>query len=239
MNLNSIGCRYAIFRVVAFHSIAMMVACVLLSNPKVAYGQKSSLRALMAAQTPNSDAERKSEQTDVGTTDELLDQAQAEESETTSRDRRRSEHLMALRKPVTSITVATLDPAMETPKNRAAELETEASIVIHSLGLPVPGPDRYTVGFCHQPLYFEQKNLERCGRSYGFFQNAVSMTEFIGRTELWPYHLAAEPMGRCVPTAGECFTCESFSTPKNPFPLDPHGVLLQSAAIAGFVMLLQ
>ncbi|TWU31781.1 hypothetical protein [Novipirellula artificiosorum] len=176
-----------------------------------------------------------------GLTDQLLDreQAQVGEAAEAGRAELRGQQLAALRKPITDIGVEGSTKAVVVPVNQARQLESGSEVWIASLGLPVAMPDRYSAAFCHEPLYFEQLNLERCGRHYGFFQNAVSMAQFVGRTGLWPYHLAATPMHQCVASPGDCLACESFPTHVNPFPVDSHGALLEAAAIAGFIILLQ
>jgi hypothetical protein len=52
--------------------------------------------------------------------------------------------------------------------------------------------------FCYQPLYFEEVNLERYGRSFGILQPVVSGGQFYTRTALLPYHVFAQPARRCT-----------------------------------------
>jgi hypothetical protein len=45
----------------------------------------------------------------------------------------------------------------------------------------------------HQPLYFEDLNLERYGYSYGCAQPFVSAARFFGRIPLLPYAMTVHP----------------------------------------------
>jgi len=56
--------------------------------------------------------------------------------------------------------------------------------------------------FCHRPLYFEDENLERHGRSWGLLQPAVSVVHFTGRGLVWPYLAGAFPPHECIYTLG-------------------------------------
>lgn len=56
--------------------------------------------------------------------------------------------------------------------------------------------------FCHQPLYYEEVNLERHGYSFGVVQPAVSAAHFFGTTALLPYKFVAEGRRECVYTLG-------------------------------------
>ncbi|MGV2335729.1 MAG UNVERIFIED_CONTAM: hypothetical protein LVR18_16965 [Planctomycetaceae bacterium] len=57
---------------------------------------------------------------------------------------------------------------------------------------------RDTYAFHHQPLYFEQANLERCGKSWGCLTTAVSVTHFAASTVMLPWQMAVlPPAPRC------------------------------------------
>ncbi len=56
--------------------------------------------------------------------------------------------------------------------------------------------------FCHGPLYFEDENLERHGRSFGMLQPAVSAGHFTAHFLAWPYLIGATPPRRCVYNLG-------------------------------------
>ncbi|MCA9179352.1 MAG: hypothetical protein KDB14_33070 [Planctomycetales bacterium] len=57
-------------------------------------------------------------------------------------------------------------------------------------------------GTMHQPLYFEDVNLERAGHSWLWLQPAASAAHFFGRIPALPYLLVAHPPRECVYTLG-------------------------------------
>jgi hypothetical protein len=85
--------------------------------------------------------------------------------------------------------------------------------------------------FCHRPLYFEDENLERHGRSFGVLQPAVSAGHFAGHFLAWPYLAGATPPRRCVYNLGHeppgSYTPYSVVRP----PLSLRGALFEAGAI--------
>jgi hypothetical protein len=63
---------------------------------------------------------------------------------------------------------------------------------------------RDTYAFHHQPLYFEQANLERCGKSWGCLTTAVSATHFAASTVMLPWQMAVSPPCSTVRTLRDC-----------------------------------
>lgn len=63
---------------------------------------------------------------------------------------------------------------------------------------------RDTYAFHHQPLYFEQANMERCGRSWGCLTTAVSATHFAASTVMLPWQMAVSPPCSKVRTLRDC-----------------------------------
>ena len=63
---------------------------------------------------------------------------------------------------------------------------------------------RNLYAFHHQPLYFEQANLERCGKSYGCFTTAASAMHFTASAALLPWQMAVRPPHEKVRTLGDC-----------------------------------
>jgi hypothetical protein len=63
--------------------------------------------------------------------------------------------------------------------------------------------------FSHQPLYFEQANLERCGTSYGCLTSAASCVHFTASAAMLPWQIAVSPPCSKVRSLGDCATgCE-------------------------------
>ena len=87
--------------------------------------------------------------------------------------------------------------------------------------------------FCHRPLYFEDENLERHGRSFGLVQPAVSAAHFAGRGLVWPYLAGAFPPHECIYTLGRerpgSYAPYRLYRP----PLSARGAAYQAAAVTG------
>ena len=87
--------------------------------------------------------------------------------------------------------------------------------------------------FCHRPLYFEDENLERHGRSFGILQPAVSAGHFVGRAAVWPYLAGAFPPHECIYTLGRerpgSYAPYQLYRP----PVSLRGALYEGAAITG------
>ncbi|QDT52112.1 hypothetical protein Pan44_01210 [Caulifigura coniformis] len=103
------------------------------------------------------------------------------------------------------------DTAGLRPADLAAELSPGGTPhLISGSYFALAHPSRYLYCFAHNPLYFEEANLERCGIGHGVCQPAVSAASFIGRTALLPYSLLVTPPCSCVTTLGDCPTCHAY-----------------------------
>jgi hypothetical protein len=87
--------------------------------------------------------------------------------------------------------------------------------------------------FCHRPLYFEDENLERHGRSFGLVQPAVSAAHFAGRGLVWPYLAGAFSPHECIYTLGRerPGSCAAYRLYRP--PLSARGTAYQAAAVTG------
>lgn len=90
----------------------------------------------------------------------------------------------------------------------------------------------------HQPLRFEDENLERYGHHAGVLQPAVSTVKFFGRLPVLPYLMGATPHRECRYTLGyyrpgDCAP-HYFSRPR----LSWRGALNQAAATTGAVFVI-
>ena len=113
-----------------------------------------------------------------------------------------------------SITQATAFDAAEidtnVPTDRAAQLFASGNVpaayhaAVHSGPMPL---NRNISAFKHNPLYYEERNLERCGNGYGCATTAVSAARFAGTTLALPVLLLSEFPGDCVPGGPDCPTC--------------------------------
>ena len=86
---------------------------------------------------------------------------------------------------------------------------------------------------CHGPLYFEDVNLERYGRTHGLAQPAVSAVHFGGRFAAWPYLMGAYPPHECIYTLGRqppgTYSAYHWHRP----PLSVRGAIYQAGVVTG------
>lgn len=93
--------------------------------------------------------------------------------------------------------------------------------------------------FYHAPLYFEDAELERCGRSLGAFQPIISAAHFFGTVPLVPYKVAHHPPYRTVRALEDCPSCGRYHCWDNLFPqIDGPAALFEAAAITGLIYLI-
>jgi hypothetical protein len=87
--------------------------------------------------------------------------------------------------------------------------------------------------YCHRPLYFEDEDLERHGRSFGLLQPAASVAHFTGRGLAWPYLAGAFPHHECVYPLGRgqpgTYATYHWYRP----PVSARGALYEAAAATG------
>ena len=90
---------------------------------------------------------------------------------------------------------------------------------------------------CHRPLYFEDENLERYGRSHGLLQPAWSVVHFSGRFAAWPYLMGAYPPHECIYTLGR--TPPGTYVPYHVYrpPLSARGAVYEAGAVTGLIFL--
>jgi hypothetical protein len=102
-------------------------------------------------------------------------------------------------------------------------------------------PRRNTFPFHHNPLYFEDPNLERCGRTSGYFTEVTSFAHFAGRIPVLPYMMTVEPPCSLVHAKPDCPTCSEFGPDAyfpNPDEVDLGGASIQAAAVVGLIFLI-
>lgn len=121
--------------------------------------------------------------------------------------------------------------SVETPGSRMIEMHYVATPhnFIH--------PCRDVFPFCHQPLYFEDPNMERCGSSVGCLTEFSSIAHFAIRIPLLPYLMASNSPHDCVRALPDCPTCCQFG-PEAYIPQPTvKAVAVQAAATTGFIFL--
>jgi len=94
---------------------------------------------------------------------------------------------------------------------------------------------RDSYAFHHNPLWFEEPNLERCGHGLGFFSSGSSALQFCSNISILPYRMTAEPYRSCVRTLPDCTVCEKFGHDAYLPPWSWRAAAIQGAAVTGFI----
>lgn len=92
--------------------------------------------------------------------------------------------------------------------------------------------------FYHKPLWFEDPNLERCGRGWGPFTSTVSAIRASANIPILPYRFTAEKPWSCVRTLPDCTVCEKFGVGAYLPPWSLSAAAVQAAATVGFVYII-
>ena len=156
----------------------------------------------------------------------------------------------SLFQPMSSIQVAGLSTAPpEKPRNPKADESTElrrpdnAACAYMENATPayyfpptrygVCRPSRNTHTLYHNPLYYEDPNLERCGQGHGCLTNAVSAVHFGTAIAFTPYLTGATCPNTCVRALPDCPTCHSFGHDAYCPGWSWKGAAAQAAAVTG------
>lgn len=109
-----------------------------------------------------------------------------------------------------------------TPDSEDVKLERPENIACAYIGLSGPAyyqtapqigmmaPHRTPYPFCHNPLYFEDPNLERCGRTNWCFTTVRSAGLFAGQIAALPLHVLIDCPRDHVRALPDCPTCYKF-----------------------------
>ena len=83
---------------------------------------------------------------------------------------------------------------------------------------------------CHNPIYFEDEQLERYGHSWGpVKQTAVSAVEFFATVPLVPYYMGVYPPNECIYDLGQYRPGSCAPYYLDPLPLSVRGALYEGA----------
>jgi len=81
---------------------------------------------------------------------------------------------------------------------------------------------------CHNPLYFEEEQLERYGHSWGpVKQTAISAVQFFATAPLLPYYMGVYPPNECIYDLGQYRPGSCAPYYLDPFPLSVRGALFE------------
>lgn len=113
-------------------------------------------------------------------------------------------------RPITSISIDTSLPEGTLPPNPAAEAfagEPVTNTSTESRQAPLRfSHTNPALGFCHQPLYFEQPLMERYGRGPARCGCVISAAHFFGSIPMLPYKMVMQRPRECVPS-WRCRSC--------------------------------
>lgn len=96
-------------------------------------------------------------------------------------------------------------------------------------------PERNSYRFRHQPLYFEDPAMERCGVSHGVLTEVTSAIRFGGRIPLLPYLTASTPPSQCLDALPDCDCRGRFGVDSYLPPPTVKAVAAQAVATVGFI----
>ena len=83
-------------------------------------------------------------------------------------------------------------------------------------------------GTCHNPIYFEDEQLERYGHSWGpVKQTAVSAVKFFATVPLLPYYMGVYPPNECIYDLGQYRPGSCAPYYLDPLPLSVRGALYE------------
>ncbi len=89
--------------------------------------------------------------------------------------------------------------------------------------------------FCHQPLYFEEVNLERYGRSHKYVQPALSAAHFFCTLPALPYLMVVEPPRECIYTAGHYRPGSPYEPERILPPWDTAAGVVEAGVVVGLI----
>lgn len=109
---------------------------------------------------------------------------------------------------------------------------------VPSMRYAVTRPNRALYPFRNNPLYFEDPNLERCGIHSDCLTNFWSIGHFAFNTAILPYRLAAQPPCTCVPSLGDCPSCNEYDSTAYLPPWSWAGLVAETGVITGLVFII-
>ncbi len=94
-------------------------------------------------------------------------------------------------------------------------------------------------GFYHQPLYFEEVNLERYGHtSCHCLQPVLSGAHFFATIPILPYKMALDHPNECVYTLGHYRPGSCAPWQRHPCRVTPDALFVEGASVAGLILLI-
>jgi hypothetical protein len=91
---------------------------------------------------------------------------------------------------------------------------------------------------CHNPLYFEDVNLERYGYSHGILQPLISGGRFFTTVVFLPYKIVAHPPGEIIYPLGYYRPGDAAPPVRQIEPIKLSASAVEAAFIVGMIVLL-
>lgn len=149
-------------------------------------------------------------------------------------------------RPISQVTVNTALPPGALPRTMERQEGDPPPVV-----MPLIGDQRLEGGwgdqmfqwsatqFCHQPLYFEEVNLERYGYQCNpVLQPLVSGAHFFLTVPALPYKMTVNPPRECVYTLGYYRPGDRVPWQRNYLPWDTRAAAVQAGVAVGLVFLI-
>lgn len=92
--------------------------------------------------------------------------------------------------------------------------------------------------FAHQPLYFEQVNVERYGHNAGCLQPVFSAAHFFGTIPILPYKMGMDHPNECIYTLGHSRPGDCNAWERHELRWSLCGAIAQGAVTTGLVFLI-
>jgi hypothetical protein len=90
----------------------------------------------------------------------------------------------------------------------------------------------------HNPLYFEDPDLERCGVSQGCLTPAVSAVRFAADAAFLPWRMAVDPPYSEVRSLGDCRTGSEFPAAARGLPISLRGMAAEAGVITALIFII-
>ena len=128
---------------------------------------------------------------------------------------------------------------LKRPENLACTyMELDAPGYYFTEGYGLRRAPRNTHTFCHNPLYFEDPNLERCGQTKACLTTLSSAVHFTTMIALTPYLTTVDHPRDCVRALPDCPTCHSFASDAYFPEWSWKAAAVQAGAVTGLIFII-
>ena len=145
-------------------------------------------------------------------------------------------------KPIGAVTASIAPPVGELPANLAAAKFAQAGEVVAPVNenrdWPTLSYSWEASAVAHNPLYFEDVNLERYGYTRGFLQPLISGGRFFTTVVFLPYKIVAHPPGELIYPLGYARPGDPAQRLREIEPIKLSAATVEAAFVVGMVILL-